>query len=133
VLCIEQLGSVYQNDQDVQLYLILTLFIQEPEIPAQHDIQRVTVLLGEKRHAWELAWTERKIQLEQHQQLCQFDSDLHQINSSLHDLSTQLFAIRGQYGESLASAKTTSLAFVYFEKTIEVSKSYSYMGLLQLW
>jgi hypothetical protein len=103
---------------------MLTLPVQEPEIPAEHDIQRVTVLLEEKRQTWELAWTERKIRLEQHQQLCQFDSDLHQINSSLNDLSTQLSAIRGQYGESLASARATSLAFVYFEKTIEVSKSY---------
>ncbi|PSN37212.1 hypothetical protein C0J52_12781, partial [Blattella germanica] len=92
---------------------------QEPEIPGKHDIERVTVLMEEKRQAWEIAWTERKIQLEQHQQLCQFDSDLHQINTSLNDLSTQLSAIRGQYGESLASAKATSLAFVYFEKTIE--------------
>lgn len=97
--------------------------VQEPPVPAQHDIQRVTVLLEEKRCSWELAWTERKMQLEQHQQLCQFDSDLQLINSSLNDLSTQLSAIRGQYGESSASAKATSLAFVYFEKTIEVSKS----------
>lgn len=64
------------------------------------------------------------MQLEQHQQVCQFDSDLHLINSSLNDLSTQLSAIRGQYGESSASAKATSLAFVYFEKTIEVSKCF---------
>lgn len=101
--------------------IIFMLLLQEPHTTAQHDIQRVTVLLEEKRNAWELAWTERKIQLEQHQQLCQFDSDLHLINSSLNDLSTQLSAIRGQYGESLAGAKATSLAFVYFEKTIEVS------------
>ena len=77
--------------------------------------------MEEKRQAWELAWTERKTQLEQHLQLCQFDSDLQQINTSLNDLSSQLSAIHGQYGESLASAKATSVAFVYFEKTIEAS------------
>ena len=106
------------------VWLILIQIFQEPQVPAQHDIQRVTVLLEEKRHSWELAWTERKMQLEQHQQVCQFNSDLHLINSSLNDLSTQLSAIRGQYGESSASAKATSLAFVYFEKTIEVSKCF---------
>nr|CAD7442106.1 unnamed protein product [Timema bartmani] len=93
---------------------------QEPEDAARHDIERVRRLLVEKRRAWEGAWLDRKTQLEQHRQLCQFDSDLHQINSTLGDLSRQLVDIRGQYGESLASAKATSLAFVYFEKTISL-------------
>ncbi|PNF38127.1 hypothetical protein B7P43_G14605, partial [Cryptotermes secundus] len=112
--------ELFKFTQNESEQIITRIWQQEPHTTAQHDIQRVTVLLEEKRNAWELAWMERKIQLEQHQQLCQFDSDLHLINSSLNDLSAQLSAIRGQYGESLAGAKATSLAFVYFEKTIEL-------------
>ncbi|KAJ4429612.1 hypothetical protein ANN_21798 [Periplaneta americana] len=118
--------ELFKFTQNESEQIIARIRQQEPELAAQHDIERVTILLEEKRLVWDVAWTERKIQLEQHQQLCHFDSDLHQINSSLSDLSTQLSAIRGQYGESLASAKATSLAFVYFEKTIEVfSRNYA--------
>lgn len=59
--------------------------------------------------------------MDQHRQLCQFNSDLHQINETLDDLSRQLAGVKGQYGESIASANATSVAFVYFEKTIEVN------------
>jgi titin len=52
--------------------------------------------------------------------LCQFDTDLHQINDTLDDLSNQLDDMKGKYGESLAAAKATSQAFVYFEKTVDV-------------
>lgn len=58
--------------------------------------------------------------IEQQQQLSQFDNDLMQINNNLNDLSLQLASTRGQYGANLASAKTASLAFHYFEKTIQV-------------
>lgn len=79
--------------------------------------------MEEKRSAWERAWTERRLRLEQFQQFCQFDTDLQQINDNINQLEQQLVAVRGQYGESLASAKSTSLAFLYFEKTIEVCLS----------
>jgi titin len=52
--------------------------------------------------------------------LCQFDTDLHQINDTLDDLSNQLDDMKGKYGESLAAAKATSQAFVYFEKTVDL-------------
>lgn len=77
-------------------------------------------VLNANRDIWETNWNNHNETLEQHRQLCQFDFDLHQINESLDDLSRQLAAVKGQYGESSASAKSTSLAFAYFEKTIEV-------------
>lgn len=81
-------------------------------------------VLNLNRDHWETNWNIHNDTLEQHRQLCQFDFDLHQINENLDDLSRQLTGVKGQYGESLASAKATSLAFAYFEKTIEVSKTY---------
>lgn len=74
-----------------------------------------------RKKLWETSWNQRKDTLDQHRQLCQFNTDLHQINETLDDLSRQLAGVKGQYGESIASAKATSLAFVYFEKTIEVN------------
>nr|CAD7575774.1 unnamed protein product [Timema californicum] len=112
--------ELFKFTQTESEQIVLRITQQEPEDAARHDIERVRRLLAEKRRVWEGAWLDRKTQLEQHRQLCQFDSDLHQINSTLGDLSRQLVAIRGQYGESLASAKATSLAFVYFEKTISL-------------
>ncbi|XP_063235498.1 titin isoform X2 [Bacillus rossius redtenbacheri] len=100
--------------------IIARIHNQEPEEAAAHDADRVRVLLREKREAWEAAWAERRLRLEQHGQLCRFDADLHQINATLADLGRQLETIRGQYGESLAGARATSQAFVYFEKTIEL-------------
>lgn len=94
--------------------------MQEPESAGERDISCIRRLLDMKRSSWERNWAEYKVKLEQKQQLCQFDTDLANINHHLDDLSKQLITIRGQYGESLSSAKSTSLAFLYFEKTVQV-------------
>ncbi|XP_046998678.1 muscle M-line assembly protein unc-89 isoform X3 [Schistocerca americana] len=112
--------ELFKFTQNEKEQIVIRIKQQEPETAAKHDIDSLTRLLEIKRIAWESAWTDRKLQIEQHRQLCQFDSDLHQINATLNDLSRQLDAIKGQYGESLVSAKATSQAFVYFEKTIEL-------------
>lgn len=92
----------------------------EPESIRQHDIDKIEEFLRRKQSDFEAKSAQRKMQLEQHRQLCLFDEDLREINATLSDLNDQLISIRGQYGESLASAKATSQAFVYFEKTIEL-------------
>lgn len=74
-----------------------------------------------RKDNWEDQWRQRKEALESHRQFCNFDSDLNQINETIDDLSRQLAGVKGQYGESQASAKATSLAFEYFEKTVDVS------------
>ncbi|XP_049784509.1 titin isoform X1 [Schistocerca cancellata] len=112
--------ELFKFTQNEKEQIVIRIKQQEPDTAAKHDIDSLTRLLEIKRIAWESAWTDRKLQIEQHRQLCQFDSDLHQINATLNDLSRQLDAIKGQYGESLVSAKATSQAFVYFEKTIEL-------------
>lgn len=77
-------------------------------------------MLADKFKDWEIVCTAQKAKLEKSQQQGAFDRDLNQINYAIADLGRQLEAIRGQYGESLSSAKATSVAFDYFEKTIEV-------------
>lgn len=87
---------------------------------AEKDISKLKQLLDSRRSLWEQECNARREALEAHRQLCQFDSDLNQINETLDELAHQLAAVKGQYGESLASSKATSSAFVYFEKTINV-------------
>lgn len=86
----------------------------------QLDITKIRGYLNQKREEFEVESTEKKLRLDQHRQLCQFDEDLKEINNTLSDLNDQLISIRGQYGESLSAAKATSQAFVFFEKTIEL-------------
>lgn len=93
---------------------------QEPEHVRQVDVNKIQNYLRRKQNDFESESAEKKYQLEQHLQLCQFDEDLKEINVTLSDLNDQLISIRGQYGESVSSAKTTSQAFVFFEKTIEL-------------
>lgn len=78
-------------------------------------------LLADKFKNWEDTCASQRAKLEKNQQQGAFDRDLAQINYAIADLGRQLEAIRGQYGESLSSAKATSAAFDYFEKTIEVN------------
>lgn len=84
------------------------------------DIEKLQHSLQIRRDHWETQWKKNKDILEAHRKLCLFDSDLHQINETLDDLSNQLTSVKAQYGESLAAAKSTSSAFVSFEKTVEV-------------
>lgn len=81
-------------------------------------------MLELRKTSWEHECNARRESLEAHRQLCQFDSDLNRINETLDELAHQLAAVKGQYGESLASSKATSSAFVYFEKTIDVSEAW---------
>lgn len=100
--------------------IINKINILEPESARQADVNKINQFLDTKQKDFESKSVERKFKLEQHRQLCQFDNDLREINSTLSELNNQLISIRGQYGESLPSAKATSQAFVYFEKTIEL-------------
>ncbi|RZF43973.1 hypothetical protein LSTR_LSTR013424 [Laodelphax striatellus] len=93
---------------------------KEPEPAREKDISTLRRIVEDKRSVWERSWTERRLELDQSQQLCQFDVDLEHIYKNIEQLEEQLISVRGQYGESLATAKATSLTFLYFEKTIEL-------------
>lgn len=112
-----ELFKFTKNESDGIINKINSL---EPESAREVDINKINRFLDTKQKDFESKSVERKFKLEQHRQLCQFDDDLREINSTLSELNDQLISIRGQYGESLPSAKATSQAFVYFEKTIEL-------------
>jgi len=97
------------------------MHLQEPEKSGEQDMYVVRYLMENERNRWDQSSEAYCQKIEQQQQLSQFDNDLIQINNNLNDLSQQLASTRGQYGANLASAKSASLAFHYFEKTILVS------------
>ncbi|KAF4518527.1 hypothetical protein B566_EDAN004271 [Ephemera danica] len=93
---------------------------QEPPAAAQNDEDVIRRTLRDRQASWERSWEDRKTQLEQHLQKCQFDADLHQLNQQLGDLATQLGRVKGQFGESLATSRANAQAFINFERTIEL-------------
>lgn len=94
--------------------------IQEPHGPSEFDAERIISLLENLRLMFEQQNTETSSSLQKQQMLSQFNKDLNELNTNLDDMNRQLQDVKNQFGESSASAKATSLAFEYFEHTIEV-------------
>ncbi|XP_050335990.1 titin homolog isoform X3 [Bactrocera neohumeralis] len=92
----------------------------EPPGAREIDTDRILKLLENLRLHFEAGNSERMSQLERLGKLEQFKTDLCDINRSLDSVSKQLHEINEQSVDSLAAAKTTSLAFEYFERTIEL-------------
>lgn len=92
----------------------------EPPGAKEVDTDRILKLMENLRLYFESCNGERMSSLERLERLEKFKSDLLDINRSLDSVSRQLQEINGQNVDSLAAAKTTSLAFEYFERTIEV-------------
>ncbi|XP_054732029.1 uncharacterized protein LOC129240321 isoform X5 [Anastrepha obliqua] len=92
----------------------------EPPGAREIDTDRILKLLENLRIHFEANNSERMSRLERLGKLEQFKTDLCDINRSLDSVSKQLNEINGQSVDSLAAAKTTSLAFEYFERTIEL-------------
>lgn len=92
----------------------------QPEAVRQIDATKITQFLNLFQNRFETTDVEWRCKLEQHRRLCQFDADLLEITTTLSQLNDQLLAIRGQYGESVASARATSKAFSAFEATISL-------------
>ncbi|XP_018789904.1 PREDICTED: titin homolog isoform X6 [Bactrocera latifrons] len=92
----------------------------EPPGAREIDTDRILKLLENLRLHFEAGNSERMSRLERLGKLEQFKMDLCDINRSLDSVSKQLHEINEQSVDSLAAAKTTSLAFEYFERTIEL-------------
>lgn len=103
----------------------------EPPGAREIDTDRILKLLENLRIHFETGNSERMSQLERLEKLEQFKGDLSDINRSLDSVSQQLNDINGQSIDSLAAAKTTSLAFEYFERTIEVSFVFKWEQVIQ--
>ncbi|XP_075160111.1 zormin isoform X6 [Haematobia irritans] len=93
----------------------------EPAGAKEVDTDRILKLMENLRIYFESCNGERMNSLERLEKLDKFKNDLQDINRSLDSVSRQLHEINGQNVDSLAAAKTTSLAFEYFERTIESS------------
>lgn len=94
--------------------------LQEPEKYAERDVETMTSLLENTKLEWENLSVSIEQSLKRWQILKQFDQDLDSINTSIKELSEELRSLQHQYRQSLSAAKSSSLAFQYFEKTIQV-------------
>nr|CAI5864924.1 unnamed protein product [Callosobruchus analis] len=91
---------------------------QEPAAAAEQDINKLQHVLEIRRAEFESQWRQRHDNLESHRQLCVFDTELKQINSSIEEISRQVRSTKGQYGESVPSAKAVSQTFCNLEKSM---------------
>lgn len=94
--------------------------MQEPEDSAQHDINKLQHVLELRRAEFENQWRQRHDSLESHKKLCSFTDEFSKLSENIDDLSRQIKDMKGQYGESVPSARACSQAFSNIEKSIEV-------------
>lgn len=115
-VCMERFRSLITQSE----ILIDRVRALEPPGAKEIDTDRILKLLENLRMYFECCNGERMSSLEKLERLEKFKNDLLDINRSLDSVCRQLQEINGQNVDSLAAAKTTSLAFEYFERTIEV-------------
>lgn len=116
-LCMDKFRSLITQSE----LLIDRVRVLEPPGAREIDTDRILKLLENLRIHFESNSSARMSTLERREKIEQFRNDLDDIDRSLDSVSKQLHDINGQSVDSLAAAKTTSLAFEYFERTIEVS------------
>lgn len=115
--CMDKFRSLITQSE----LLIDRVRVLEPPDAREIDTDRILKLLENLRIHFESNSSARMSTLERREKIEQFRNDLDDIDRSLDSVSKQLHDINGQSVDSLAAAKTTSLAFEYFERTIEVS------------
>ncbi|KAI8039392.1 hypothetical protein M5D96_008116 [Drosophila gunungcola] len=115
--CMDKFRSLITQSE----LLIDRVRILEPPGAREIDTDRILKLLENLRLHFESNSTARMSTLERLEKIEQFRSDLEDIDRSLDSVSQQLHEINNQSVDSLAAAKTASLAFEYFERTIECS------------
>lgn len=115
--CMDKFRSLITQSE----LLIDRVRVLEPPGAREIDTDRILKLLENLRIHFESNSSARMSTLERREKIEQFRNDLDDIDRSLDSVSKQLHDINGQSVDSLAAAKTTSLAFEYFERTIEVS------------
>ncbi|XP_074602730.1 uncharacterized protein LOC141856343 isoform X2 [Brevipalpus obovatus] len=86
---------------------------------AQIDIAQVSTILDDLEDRFLVIWSKKQVAMEQRKKLLQFQEDLGSINEQIEELSAQLRSMRDSLGDSLISARNTSISFRQFEKTIE--------------
>ncbi|XP_023033000.1 uncharacterized protein LOC6645015 isoform X2 [Drosophila willistoni] len=115
--CMDKFRSLITQSE----LLIDRVRVLEPPGAREIDTDRILKLLENLRIHFESNSSARMSTLDRLEKIEQFRNDLEDIDRSLDSVSKQLHDINGQSVDSLAAAKTTSLAFEYFERTIECS------------
>lgn len=101
--------------------LIEHIHNQEPNEIKEHDINYILALLDTLRTTFESQNSQRMANLRKDVDVQRFKMDLNDLFQQIDQLKRQLNDTHGQYKESAAAAKTTALAFDYFEQTVQVS------------
>ncbi|XP_032587368.1 titin homolog isoform X7 [Drosophila mojavensis] len=114
--CMDKFRSLITQSE----LLIDRVRVLEPPGAREIDTDRILKLLENLRIHFESNSSATMSTLERLEKIEQFRTDLEDIDRSLDSVSKQLHDINGQSVDSLAAAKTTSLAFEYFERTIEL-------------
>ncbi|XP_020814330.1 muscle M-line assembly protein unc-89 isoform X5 [Drosophila serrata] len=114
--CMDKFRSLITQSE----LLIDRVRVLEPPGAREIDTDRILKLLENLRLHFESNSSARMSTLERQEKIEQFRGDLEDIDRSLDSVSQQLHEINNQSVDSLAAAKTTSLAFEYFERTIEL-------------
>ncbi|KRF98945.1 uncharacterized protein Dwil_GK12604, isoform C [Drosophila willistoni] len=114
--CMDKFRSLITQSE----LLIDRVRVLEPPGAREIDTDRILKLLENLRIHFESNSSARMSTLDRLEKIEQFRNDLEDIDRSLDSVSKQLHDINGQSVDSLAAAKTTSLAFEYFERTIEL-------------
>lgn len=96
------------------------VFEVEPKEAAEADASKIMPLLITTRKTIDDFFELYKKTVTSHRQLLEFNSDLRAISDQIDELTVHLNSLRGNYGESLNSAKATSQAFTQFERTIQL-------------
>lgn len=93
---------------------------QEPPGAKEHDTDRILSLLERLRLFFESNNDSKSAELRKQHEISKFTKDLQEIHKSLDDVTRQLNETQAQTGESAAAAKSISIGFEYFERTIQV-------------
>lgn len=101
--------------------LIEQIHKQEPNEIKEHDINYIMALLDTLQTTFESQNSQRMANLRKDVDVQRFKRDLNDLFQQIDQLKQQLNDTHGQYKESAAAVKTTTLAFDYFEQTIQVS------------
>lgn len=101
--------------------LIEQIHKQEPNEIKDHDINYIMALLDTLRTTFESQNSQRMANLRKDVDVQRFKLDLNDLFQQIDQLKQQLNDTHDQCKESAAAAKTTALAFDYFEQTTQVS------------
>ncbi|KAL5290629.1 hypothetical protein ACFFRR_010159 [Megaselia abdita] len=114
--CMDKFRLLIQQSEQ----LIERVRVLEPAGAKEHDTDRILKLLENLRIYFESRNSVKMAEIQEHEKINRFKSDYDDIVNSVNSVDKQLSEIEQQHIDSLASAKTTSIAYEYFERTVEL-------------